>query len=270
MATGEHGTPGRLGFVFWILVAHVFTAPEVGRATSLLSATTLIGYVALLGLNTTLVRYLPTSDHRDTLITVGLLLVGSFGALLSLGYAFAAPVFASSIAFLAHRRLFVVGFALMAAGSAINLVTDSIFIAYRRAGVNALVDGGIGGAIELPPHPGRRRFWRLRPVLRVGRRIRRCCCRQRHPDLVHVARPARLRESVAVMRPLLRFSAANYLAGIFALGRRSSCLSSSWPAWAPRPPLITTWLTSWPTSSLLRGTPCARASSPKEDTKRRT
>ena len=48
------------------------------------------------GLNTTLIRYLPTSDHRDTLISSGVLLVGSFGALLAFGYALATPVFATS------------------------------------------------------------------------------------------------------------------------------------------------------------------------------
>lgn len=143
------GLQAGLGFVFWILAAHVFTTPAVGRATSLLSATTLIAYVALLGIGTTLIRYLPTSDHRDTLITTGLLLVGSFAALLALGYALAAPAFASSIAFLAHRALFVVGFVLFGAATAINLVTDAVFIAFRRAGVNALVDGGIGGVTRL-------------------------------------------------------------------------------------------------------------------------
>jgi len=211
------GLQAGLGFVFWILVAHVFVPTVVGRATSLLSATTLIAYVALLGIGTTLVRYLPRSDHRDTLITAGLLLVGSFAALLALGYALAAPAFASSIAFLAHRPLFVVGFVLLAAATTINLITDAVFIAYRQAGVNALVDGGIGGVTRLlliPVAAGSGAYGlycasvggfaaaAIASLILIWTRLR--------------VRP-RLQGSVAVLRPLLRFSGANYLGGVFTL-----------------------------------------------------
>ncbi len=211
------GLQAGLGFVFWILAAHVFTTPAVGRATSLLSATTLIAYVALLGIGTTLIRYLPTSDHRNTLITAGLLLVGSFSALLALGYALAAPAFASSIAFLAHRTLFVVGFVFMGTATAINLVTDAVFIAFRRAGVNALVDGGIGGVTRLL----------LIPVAAGSGAYGLYCASVGGFAAAAIAsiiliwtqlhvRP-RLGGAVAVMRPLLRFSGANYLGGVFTL-----------------------------------------------------
>jgi len=211
------GLQAALGFVFWILAAHVFTTPAVGRATSLISATALIGYAALLGLNSTLIRYLPTSGHRDTLITTALLLVGSFGALLAFGYALAAPAFASSLAFLAHRPLFVVGFVLMGAATAINLVTDAVFIAFRRAGVNALVDGGLGGVTRLlliPVAAGSGAYGlycasvggfaaaAIASVILIWTQLR--------------VRP-RLRGSVAVIRPLLRFSGANYLGGVLSL-----------------------------------------------------
>ena len=62
------GLQAGLGFAFWILAARIFTVPQVGRATSLIAATTLIGFVALLGLNSTLIRYLPTvaaPEHHD-------------------------------------------------------------------------------------------------------------------------------------------------------------------------------------------------------------
>jgi O-antigen/teichoic acid export membrane protein len=211
------GLQAGLGFVFWILAAHLFVPSAVGRATSLLSATTLIGYVALLGLNTTLIRYLPTSDHRDTLISSGVLLVGSFGALLAFGYALATPVFATSVAFLAHHALFVVGFVLMGAAAAINLITDAVFIAFRRAEVNALVDGGIGGLTKLLllPVTAASGAYGLYLASVGGFAVAAIASLILFWTLLHV-RP-RLRGTLAVMRPLLRFSGANYLGGVFTL-----------------------------------------------------
>ena len=264
------GLQAGLGFVFWILVAHVFVPTAVGRATSLLSATTLIAYVALLGIGTTLVRYLPSSDHRDTLITAGLLVVASFSAVLALGYAVAAPAFSSSIAFLAHRPLFVVGFVFLAVATTINLVTDAVFIAYRRAGVNALVDGGIGGVTRLLLIPlvagsgayglysasvGGFATAAIASLTLIWTRLR--------------VRP-RLEGSLAVMRPLLRFSGANYLGGVFTLApafivplivlaRLGAC----------RTPPFTTLPSNWPTLSLLEATPYPRPSLPKAGTARR-
>ena len=118
---------------------------------------------------------------------------------------------------MAHRALFIVGFALMGAGSAINLVTDSIFIAFRRAGVNALVDGGIGGTIKLLliPVAAGSGVYGLYIASVGGFAAAAVASVILIWSMLHV-RP-RLRESVAVMRPLLRFSAANYLAGVFAL-----------------------------------------------------
>lgn len=211
------GLQAGLGLVFWILAAHIFSTSAVGQATTLISATTLIGYVALLGVSGTLIRYLPTSGHRDTLITAGLLLVGSFGALLALGYALAVPAFVPAIAFLAHRALFVVGFVCMGSAAAINLVTDSIFIASRRAGVNALVDGGVGGVTRLL----------LIPVAAGSGAYGLYCASVAGFAAAAVAsvfliwtqlhvRP-RVRGSVAALRPLLRFSGANYLGGVINL-----------------------------------------------------
>src|ERR1035441_1259012 len=65
--------PAPLGFAFWIIAARLFSTADVGRASSLISATTVIAYLALLGLNSTLVRHLPTAPDRNALITAGLL-----------------------------------------------------------------------------------------------------------------------------------------------------------------------------------------------------
>jgi O-antigen/teichoic acid export membrane protein len=213
----SNGLQAGLGFVFWVAAARIFTAPEVGRATSLVSATTIIGFVALLGLGSTLIRYLPSSSNRDVLITTALVVVGSVGALLALGYVAALPVIAPALEFVAHRPLFVISFAVLSATAALNMATDSIFIAYRRAGLNALVDGGIGGVVKLL----------LIPVVAGSGAYGLYCASAAGFAAAAVAaavliwtqlhiRP-RLHGAVAALRPLLRFSGAAYLGNCFTL-----------------------------------------------------
>lgn len=64
-------------------------------------------------------------------------------------YALLTPVLAPSLDFIGHRPILVAGFAVLTAAGAINLITDSIFIASRKAGYNAMVDGGIGGLTKV-------------------------------------------------------------------------------------------------------------------------
>jgi O-antigen/teichoic acid export membrane protein len=213
----SNGLQAALGFLFWVVAARIFTAPDVGRATSLVSATTIIGFVALLGLGSTLIRYLPTSAHRDVLITTALVVVGSVGSLLALGYVAALPVIAPALEFVAHRPLFVMSFVLLSATAALNMTTDSIFVAYRRAGLNALVDGGIGGVVKLL----------LIPVAAGSGAYGLYCASAAGFAAAAVAgalliwtqlhiRP-RLRGARAALRPLLRFSGGSYLGNCFIL-----------------------------------------------------
>jgi O-antigen/teichoic acid export membrane protein len=113
-----------LGFAFWIIVARLFSPADVGRASSLISATTVIAYLALLGLNSTLVRFLPTAQNRDALITAGLLLVAGCGAGIGLLYVLATPLIAPRLAFVAHHAGLAAGFVLLAAAASVNLLTD--------------------------------------------------------------------------------------------------------------------------------------------------
>jgi O-antigen/teichoic acid export membrane protein len=138
-----------LGFAFWIIAARLFSPVDVGRAGSLISATVIVAFLALLGLNSTFVRFLPIEANRDALMTAGILLVGICGAVIGLGYVLLTPLIAPKLAFVEQNPALAVGFVLLAAAAAVNLLTDSIFIAARKAGYNAVIDGGIGGIAKL-------------------------------------------------------------------------------------------------------------------------
>lgn len=136
---------GGLGFIFWTIMARLYSTDDVGRASSLISATALITYFSLFGLNTTLMRFLPTSRRKHSLLTAAFVLVACSGAVIGLGYILLIPVIAPRLAFVTHQPALALGFVLLTSAAALNLLTDSVFISTRKAGFCALTDGVVGG-----------------------------------------------------------------------------------------------------------------------------
>lgn len=215
--TLSNASMGALGFLFWILAAHLFTPAQVGLATTLVSAAIVVGYTSLLGFNTTFVRYLPTSDRPDDEINTGLILV-FLGALVVGGLYFSiVPTFVPQLGFLHASPAKTAAVVVFIAFGAVNLVTDSVFIAYRAAHYNVLVDGVIQGAVRLGL-----------PVVLVGlgafglfsafglAAVAAVTSSLVLMKLRFSYRP-RLRVSTAVIRKVLRFGAANYLANLLTM-----------------------------------------------------
>jgi O-antigen/teichoic acid export membrane protein len=143
------GLQAVLGFGFWIATVRLFSASDVGRGSSLISAAVTVSYLALLGLNSAFVRYLPTARDPDELITAGLMAVVLSGSVAGLAYVLLIPVIAPRLDAVVHHPLMALGFVLLTSVGAVNVLTDSVFIAARKTAYNALVDGGIGGLAKL-------------------------------------------------------------------------------------------------------------------------
>jgi len=211
------GIQAALGFTFWIIMARLFSTGDVGRASSLISATAVIAYLSLFGLNSTLVRFLPTAPDKGSLITAAFILVAGAGTTIGLAYILLTPVLAPRLAFVEHRPALAVGFALFAAASAVNLLTDSVFIAFRKAGFCALTDGVVGGLSKI-----------VFGVTLAGTGAYGLFCASAGglaaAALVSVVliitvlhlRPS-LKESFLAVKPLLKFSGANYIANALNL-----------------------------------------------------
>lgn len=143
------GASAVLGFIFWVLTARLYSPKEIGEATILISATGVISYLSLFGFNSTFVRFLPTSQRPNEKINTGLILVFSGALIVSLGYILLLPHLAPTLSFVRHSLLKSIFFMLLSAFAAVNLVTDSVFIAFRRAKYNLLIDGFIQGGTKL-------------------------------------------------------------------------------------------------------------------------
>lgn len=138
-----------LGFGFWAVVARLYPPHDVGIATSLISTTSLIAYLSLFGLNSSLVRFLPMSREPDALITQAVtgvmvvsLLLGSVGVLVL-------RVLVPSLVDVLATPVAVIIFVACATATALNLLTDAVFVARRRTGFNALTSGITQGVVKL-------------------------------------------------------------------------------------------------------------------------
>jgi polysaccharide pyruvyl transferase WcaK-like protein/O-antigen/teichoic acid export membrane protein len=142
-------TMAGFGFAFWLLCSHLYSPEAIGIATSLISAASLISYVSLLGLNNTFVRFLPSSADRNGQINTGLAMVFGAGLLFSAVYVTLLPVIAPGLSFVSARWPLALCFVTLTALSAMNLATDSVFVAFREARYNLIVDGIFQSLVKL-------------------------------------------------------------------------------------------------------------------------
>jgi colanic acid/amylovoran biosynthesis protein len=143
------GFMAAFGLIFWLLVAHFYTPSQVGIASTLISSMNFITYVALLGFNSSFVQLIPQSPRRNEQITAGFLFVAGTAIVVSIGYVLTVPHFAPRLGFLDSSPILSAAFVILTMGASVNLLTDSVFIAYRSAGVNLLVDGLIASSTQL-------------------------------------------------------------------------------------------------------------------------
>jgi len=213
----SNGIQAAIGFGFWIAMARLFSTEDVGIASSLMSATVLLAFFALVGLNTTVMRFFPTERHKSALLTAAFVMVGGVAAVIATGYVMLTPIVAPRLAFVAHSLAMTAGFALLAAATAVNVLTDSVFIARRRAGFCAVTDGLVGGVSKIV----------LGVVLAGTGAYGLYSAALGGPAIAAVVsivliitvlrwRPT-LTHSLRTIRPLLKFSGANYVANAMNL-----------------------------------------------------
>ncbi|HKX73568.1 MAG TPA: oligosaccharide flippase family protein [Candidatus Saccharimonadales bacterium] len=138
-----------LGFVFWFIAARMFSPADIGIATTLISAMNLISYIGLLGFNSTFIRMLPTSKNRSSEMNTGLILGTGAAIAAATAYILLVPTIAPALSLVHDNPLYAIGFIAMTAMASVNLLTDSIFIAFRAAKYNLFIDGIVMSLVKL-------------------------------------------------------------------------------------------------------------------------
>lgn len=122
-----------LGAAFWIVATHYFSTSSVGLASASISAMTLLGFMATVGLGTMLMGELPRiKKGHHSVIDAALLTSGSIGTVLGLAFAFIAPAVSSNFDPLRESWITIGLFAAGVALTALTFVLDQALIGLLR------------------------------------------------------------------------------------------------------------------------------------------
>ncbi|WP_435747061.1 lipopolysaccharide biosynthesis protein [Nocardioides sp. SYSU DS0663] len=120
------------GALFWVLAARLYPAETVGVAGAIVAASDTLALFAQLGLNIAMVHTMPRSRHQAADVATAMLVVGSAAAVFALGYVLLLPLTSPRV----HEVLGGPwGWALfvgLVAATAVNMLTDNVFLAIDR------------------------------------------------------------------------------------------------------------------------------------------
>lgn len=119
-----------LGFVFWLIAARLYSPHDIGIGTTLISIGTLIGALAQLGFNNSLVRYLPLSKNPSRLVSSAATLSGILSVILAIGYLLLATKLTPSLSFI-RSSPYLYFFIFFAFWIGLNNIFENLFIALR-------------------------------------------------------------------------------------------------------------------------------------------
>jgi O-antigen/teichoic acid export membrane protein len=125
-----------LGAAFWLVAARGFSKAAVGVGSAAVSAMTLLGFLATVGLGTLLMGELPRLPRdRRGLINAALLVSGLVGTAFGLGFALIAPLASSNLDALSSSPAAVLIFAAGTGLTSATFVLDQSLIGLLRGGL---------------------------------------------------------------------------------------------------------------------------------------
>jgi len=138
-----------LGFFFWMIVARFYTEAEVGFSSAIISAISLLAIISLVGLNVSLIRFLPHSEKPPELINSCYTLSGLVSLVVAgicvAGLGFWSP----ALVFVKQNAVFTASFIVFTILCTLSGLVDCTFIAGRRAGF-VLSKNTIYSMLKLP------------------------------------------------------------------------------------------------------------------------
>lgn len=134
------GVTALFGFVFWTIVARTFRPETVGLATTLLSMSSLISLLGLVGFDTIFVRFLPKSTQRSEEINNGMIVSGIASAIIALIFCLLIPLVSPKLNFVNSHLSFIVLFIVVSVFTTWNTLTNAALIAYRKTSLVVIIN----------------------------------------------------------------------------------------------------------------------------------
>jgi len=127
------GVVAVLGFIAWLVCARLFSAHDVGLATTILSVMSIITSFSLLGLDSGLIRYLPDSTNRDNKINTCFTLVALVTIIISSIFLIGLEKFSPSLLFIKDNIFLAISFIFFMVISSLSSIIGSVFISFRAS-----------------------------------------------------------------------------------------------------------------------------------------
>jgi len=138
-----------LGFFFWLVVARFFTTDEVGIAVAVIAAMNILTLLSLLGFNDALIRFLPRTEKPALFINTCLTLSGLVSVVLAAVFFIGIDWWSPALASLKSNLVIIISFILLIVISILAFLTDSVFVAARRADY-VLIKNTIFSVLKIP------------------------------------------------------------------------------------------------------------------------
>jgi len=125
--------PGLVGFVFWAIAGNLFGSRDIGLASVVYSAATLLAILANLGLSTGLIRFLPASPDRPRLLQTAFAANLAAGVICAAIYLAGAPIWAANLIADLNGTEFYAIFPGLVVVITLGAIVRDAFVAYRVA-----------------------------------------------------------------------------------------------------------------------------------------
>ena len=123
-----------LGLVFWIVVARLYPIGHLGLGSALISAATLLAFVASLGLGFGLIRFLPGAGRdAGALINSALAISGIIAVVIAIIFLAGVSLWSPALSFVRENPIFALAFIAFIAAATLAALVDEAFVGLRRA-----------------------------------------------------------------------------------------------------------------------------------------
>jgi len=137
------------GFFFWMVVARFYTEAVVGFSSAIISAIKLIAIMSLVGLNTSLIRFLHQADKPQELMNTCYTLSGLVSLVVASIFIAGLGFWSPALAFVRQNAIFTAVFIIFVLLWTLSSLVDSTFIAKRRVGF-VLSKNTIHSVLKIP------------------------------------------------------------------------------------------------------------------------
>jgi len=123
-----------IGFAFWIIVARIYPAGDVGNGSAIISAATLLIIFSNLGLHYGIVRFMGSTPEPRKLLNSCFTIAGSISLVSGCFFVLGLGIWAPALMFIRDTPVFLAIFLVMMPFLSIATLVDYSFVAGRRTG----------------------------------------------------------------------------------------------------------------------------------------